>query len=887
MTKNLMTLLTSSENDEEVNISQSVRDLNSNLFDAIENEILTIENQEAGHEEELDTASQGMHDAVEASTEAEASRGEKMDNIHPGVDEVVEAAAEAEASRGEKLDNIHPGVDEVVEAAAEAEASRGEKMDNIHPGVDEVVEASTEAGASAETETLAEAGASTKEVVPAEVEASMVEEETSRAGAKVTAVENVMFDSSVKSTEVAQNSVTHGTVEKEKIHADTVSPMDSQQIAVQKSPMVMVQCNEQITTGGGGVVIDMGARKKSPKATEFHQDHFPSASTSPPTSQYQRALFTESKQAKLHAQAQEIVEEVVKNAESMDDDDFSDDEDDIPENKISNMTQKEKEKPEGPISSQLEEDAALDEINKPTYEDISDAEENCRDEAEESGGNGSGGDEEEEAEEVTAVRGLQQSMERDDVDEGIEPVVAASAPRVQYYTSLFASDDEGDVNLRKKGTGPPLKLGPVNGTKLNQSRPINGFKLSELRGKPAVDSDESSKRVTKSVYTPTDPLLPDPNHKKQSVLTDQFAKVVGTKPTNQPSSSSLQRETVVENASASGHSLQSAPQPTKSVSGKSAPIEPQSSGKATSSNSALRPISENSNVSCKPGPSVHQHTQQGSQSDVIPSSQPRSSTKENVNGNPASMLQQQSSAPRSTPSAHSVAKGGSPSSKNGNTKSPVKRKSTGAFKFAPPKMANIDTGSTSSELPLVKKAAAPIKKSKKLLTALPVRLGNKVCEFCFKPFLGRQKSPLTIREHINTGNCEFVKQNCSTIGVDRTCNQCPETFEYNKGMIQDIISHFCEENHEIICYICGLRFEFSEIFSHMSVEIAKFFEPGVTCIKCKSVLKSASSFYNHIKVYHSAKELNASVFNRFLYDSHPRYNYLLVSLMLTHSVEKV
>ena len=838
MTKNLMTLLTSSENDDEMNISQSVRDLNSDLFDAIENEILTIENQEAGHEEELDTASQGMHDAVEASTEAEASRGEKMDNIHPGVDEVVEA--------------------------------------------------STEAGASAEAETLAEAGASTKEVVPAEAEASMVGEETSRAGAKVTAVENVMFDSSVKSNEVAQNSVTHGTVEKENIHADTVSPMDSHEIAVQKSPMVTVQCNEQITTGGGGVVIDMGAKKKSPKATEFHQDKFPSASTSPPTSQYQRALFTESKQAKLHAQAQEIVEEVVKNAESMDDDDFSDDEDDIPENQISNMTQKEKEKPEGPISSQLEEDAALDEINKPNYEDISDAEENCRDEAEESGGNGNGGDEEEEDEEVTAVRGLQQSMERDDVDEGIEPVVAASAPRVQYYTSLFASDDEGDVNLRKKGTGPPLKLGPVNGTKLNQSRPINGFKLSELRGKqPAVDSDESSKRVTKSVYTPTDPLLPDPNHKKQQVLTDQFAKVVGTKPTNQPSSSSLQRETVVENASASGHSLQSAPQPTKSVNGKSAPIEPHSSGKATSSNSALRPISENSNVSCKPGPSVHQHTQQGSQSDVIPSSQPRSSTKENVNGNPASMLQQQSSAPRSTPSAHSVAKGGSPSSKNGNTKSPVKRKSTGAFKFAPPKMANIDTGSTSSELPLVKKAAAPIKKSKKLLTALPVRLGNKVCEFCFKPFLGRQKSPLTIREHINTGNCEFVKQNCSTIGVDRTCNQCPETFEYNKGMIQDIISHFCEENHEIICYICGLRFEFSEIFSHMSVEIAKFFEPGVTCIKCKSVLKSASSFYNHIKVYHSAKELNASVFNRFLYDSHPRYNHLLVSLMLTHSVEKV
>ena len=94
MTKNLMTLLTSSENDEEMNISQSVRDLNNDLFDAIEKEILTIENQEAGHEEELDTTSQGMHDTVEASTEAEASHGEKMDNIHPGVDEVVEASTE-------------------------------------------------------------------------------------------------------------------------------------------------------------------------------------------------------------------------------------------------------------------------------------------------------------------------------------------------------------------------------------------------------------------------------------------------------------------------------------------------------------------------------------------------------------------------------------------------------------------------------------------------------------------------------------------------------------------------------------------------------------------------------------------------------------------------
>ena len=452
--------------------------------------------------------------------------------------------------------------------------------------------------------------------------------------------------------------------------------------------------------------------------------------------------------------------------------------------------------------------------------------------------------EDEENEDASAVRGLQESMKNADaeaeVDEEIEPVATASASKQKYYSTVFASDNEGEVKLSEKGKTGQLKLGPPNGVKSDESRPRNGYKLSELKAKSALDSGETSKHVTKSVYTPSDPLVPNnQGHKKQTTITDIFQKVPSTKPTR-PLSPQQQ------NATKNAPSL-----PNENANGgSSVPVERHPQGDAGLSSAAE-------------------------------SSQRQSSSTESVSGKPVSIPQQLSlSQPPS--SAHLVAKGGSSPSKNGAGKSPLKRKSSGPFKFAPPKMANIDLG---SDLPIVKKAASPIK-SKNLLTALPVRLGTKICEFCFKPFLGRHKSSFTIREHIITSQCSFVKQNCSSIGVEKTCNQCQKSFEYSKGMYQEIISHLCQEDHDVVCYICGMRIKFSQIFSHMSSEMAKIFETGVPCSKCKTVMKTARDFYNHIKVYHSAKEVNASIFNRFLYDSIPNYNFILVSLMLTHSIEQ-
>ena len=678
---------------------------------------------------------------------------------------------------------------------------------------------------------------------------------------------------STESHPVAVGAVTSESVttKSHPVAIDTIVADANSTAVVAKAPTVTVQCTNKISVGDGGAVVDMGTKIKSPRATERPRSDFPSASSSSTASQYQRAVFESPKGNELDAKAKKIVEEVVKKAEEVEeggveedeeeeeeeeeDELFTDEEDDIPESTISNMTQKDKQRPEELLPSQLSENGALDEIARPDVEDNDDAEKgdkdgvkiNNQDGNEEKGEENDHGMEDEESEDASAVRGLQNSMKNADaeaeVDGEIEPVATASASKRKYYTTVFASDNEGEVNLSEKGKTGQLKLGPPNGIKSEESRPKNGYKLSELKAKAALDSGETSKHVTKSVYTPSDPLVPNnQSHKKQTTLIDIFGKVPSTKPTRPLSP---QQQNVAKNAPSLPNN--------NANGGSSAPVEREPQGNATLSSSAE-------------------------------SSQRQSSSMESVSGKPTSISQQPTLSQPSS-SAHLIAKGGSSPSKNGAGKSPLKRKSSGAFKFTPPKMANIDLG---SDLPIVKKAASsPIKKSKNLFTALPVRLGAKICEFCFKPFLGRHKSSLTIREHIITSQCSFVKQNCSSIGVERTCNQCQKSFEHSKGMYQEIISHLCQEDHDVVCYICGMCIKFSQIFSHMSSEMAKVFEIGVPCSKCKTVMKTARDFYNHIKVYHSAKEVNASIFNRFLYDSMPNYNFILVSLMLTHSIEKV
>ena len=84
-----------------------------------------------------------------------------------------------------------------------------------------------------------------------------------------------------------------------------------------KEPTVTVQCTNQISVKDGGAVVDMGNKSKSPRANERPRGDFPSASSSSTTSQYQRAVFESPKRDELDAKAKKIVEEVVKKAEAV------------------------------------------------------------------------------------------------------------------------------------------------------------------------------------------------------------------------------------------------------------------------------------------------------------------------------------------------------------------------------------------------------------------------------------------------------------------------------------------------------------------------------------------------------------------------------------------
>ena len=113
-----------------------------------------------------------------------------------------------------------------------------------------------------------------------------------------------------------------------------------------------------------------------------------------------------------------------------------------------------------------------------------------------------------------------------------------------------------------------------------------------------------------------------------------------------------------------------------------------------------------------------------------------------------------------------------------------------------------------------------------------------------------------------------------------------EEFIYHKGMYEDIIFHFENANHICFCHICGDSHLFSDIFLHISSEILDFFSEGITCRKCKVQFTSAISFYCHLHTVHSVKDKNISVFGKFLIDSHPKFEYLVTALLLTHAREK-
>ena len=106
-------------------------------------------------------------------------------------------------------------------------------------------------------------------------------------------------------------------------------------------------------------------------------------------------------------------------------------------------------------------------------------------------------------------------------------------------------------------------------------------------------------------------------------------------------------------------------------------------------------------------------------------------------------------------------------------------------------------------------------------------------------------------------------------------------------MYEDILDHFKERNHTCLCHICSERHSFADIFSHIANEIVGSFTKGAKCSKCKAVFVSVDDFYSHLTTVHLVKDKNVSVFNKFLFDSHPHYDHFLTALLLTHSKLKI
>ena len=917
ITKSLKDLLESPTEGSGPQIPQSVRELDPDMFNDLEKKISAMEREAVRREDERASGSEAST-SVDTPIPVDA----KIYRSNVGADVAANAETAPSGNTNDADDKI---VDDVMDIdnvdinasffvnGADPDISDD---DDIPNEVDTHVDASNVADSAADS--VADTVVNSETVNPNAVNSNTVDpidnNNPSTVDPSTSNSTNTVDPVHAANSDVATDPIGHANQDAANVNvvnsAETPSPpivnsqtadvgmetpVDAKEMRktssanVDRSPVVTVQCTRNITPSSesGGVVIDM-APKKSPQKSNNPREKFPVASTSSRDNPHQRACFTTAN-PQLNARALDTVDGI----------EFSDDEEGIPdESTISAMTQghknsvnenpmstsTQKEKPsvddapaatessqEGGLWSQLSEDTSIDLINGKINENgvrvedegvesggengkssatnaemeeeegrSEEGEERVRDggkvsevgeERVEGGNKGVENETDWNAEGDVAAANLEKEIEKEKAAE----TPAAETPIKSLYSKTFV--DEGDVTMSRNGA-PALRLGPKN-----------GIKLSELR------RNQAEGVATQSVYTPNDPLMPDPHQKRQTIITDQFARVVGKQST----------ELVSSNNPRTSHSLQSSQRPLVEKEN----IPRQSMSQSTSSNGNVNDVSV---------PSAHHSATQKA---------PLSTQKAPLNTQQAPQrpsLSNGGNVEKSTPvvTQKSASRPTSPSTQRGGTaKSPQKRKSVGGFEYKSPKMPNLEFGSKSNELPIVKKPPTSIKKSKPTVTALPIRLTKKVCSYCYTPFLGKHKT-LTPREHVVTGKCDFVKQNCVSIGVEKRCSQCDTQFVYGKSMYEEIITHFSEKNHDIVCYLCGLKLKFSDLFSHMELEVMKCFESGIQCKKCNSLQRSASDFYDHIRVYHSAKELNVSVFNRHLYDSHPNYNCLLVSLLLTH-----
>ena len=481
--------------------------------------------------------------------------------------------------------------------------------------------------------------------------------------------------------------------------------------------------------------------------------------------------------------------------------------------------------------------------------------------------------------------------------------------------------DDGNVQLSRGAAS--LRLAPKNGV-VSDRYPLTTLVTAQA-GFHDRDSAAFAAKIRQDAYTKENPLMKDTQVKKQSVITNHMSQPIARQAVN-PTPRHESTPSAPDSTSRGHTASQRQQQPSSSNQQGVADPAPQREDKPRHTQ---QPSSSNQQNVADPAPRREdnpRHTQQPSSSNqqnvanpashrqtVPPRQEPSSPSNETNSAKSSSKRPHNPSAPNRQQSSSSCKRmdaADSPSDANGPRGEPlnpstqphqpstsqstqrvspsssvnqasIKRKAPTAMPsgFRPPKRPNTSVGASrqSGDLPIVRKDGIA-NKSKTFNT-------NKCCQYCFCLFPRRGKN-LTARQHVTIGACDFIKKNFLEVGVNKKCKNCPKEFTYHKGMYEDIICHFKDENHSCLCHICGESHLFSDIFSHISSEILNYFSEGVKCMKCKVQFKSVIPFYHHLESIHLVKDKNASVFSKFLLDSHPNFEYLLTALLLTHAKEK-
>lgn len=181
-----------------------------------------------------------------------------------------------------------------------------------------------------------------------------------------------------------------------------------------------------------------------------------------------------------------------------------------------------------------------------------------------------------------------------------------------------------------------------------------------------------------------------------------------------------------------------------------------------------------------------------------------------------------------------------------------------------------DNGSLKFKVPELMKNPQknhPQKNVGKYTNKLPTKMRHRACTFCLRLYpskTSRIPNGLTPYLHVITSECPFVRQNCMNTVEKLVCYGCFESFDMNKCINEDILSHIEMNDHDVICHICRQVMPYSEMYGHLVLKYYSYFEAGVTCTRCDRSFQSCKSWVQHIKTVHSISSPNMAHFNRFL-----------------------